>query len=82
MYTLKNLKKLVKKAKRKDGLFEYNFISLIECRLPSFIYRASFLPNLFESMNFVKKGNIAVNKNFKYFITYSVSVMDIVTFRI
>jgi ribosomal protein S4 len=82
MYTLKNLKKIVKKAKKKDGLFEYNFITLMECRLPSFIYRASFLPNMFESMIFVKKGNIAVNKKFKYHMTYSISAMDLVTFRI
>ncbi len=31
------------------------FISLMECRLPSFIYRASFLPNIFESIDFIKK---------------------------
>lgn len=82
MYTLKNLKKIVKKAKKKDGVFEYNLISLMECKLPAFIYRASFLPNMFESMIFIKKGNIAVNKKFKYYITYSISVMDLITFRI
>lgn len=82
MYTLKKLKKIVKKAKRKDGLFEYNFISFMECKLPSFIYRASFLPNMFESMIFIKKGNIAVNKVFKSYIYYSIEVMDIITFRV
>jgi ribosomal protein S4 len=82
MYTLKNLKRIVKKAKRKEGLFEFNFISFMECKLPSFIYRASFLPNMFESINFIKKGNVAVNKKFKYHINFSITVMDLVTFRI
>jgi ribosomal protein S4 len=64
MYTLKQLKKFVEKAKKKDGLFEQNFIGLMECKLPSFIYRSSFLPNIFESIYYVKNNNVAVNKVF------------------
>lgn len=82
MYTFQKLRKLVKKAKRKDGLFEQNLIGFMECKLPSFIYRASFLPNMFESLYYVKNCNIAVNKVFKSYIFYSVKMMDIVTFRI
>jgi ribosomal protein S4 len=82
MYTLKQLKKKVKKAKKKDGLFEQNFVNLMECKLPSFIYRSSFLPNMFESLYYIKKGNIAVNKIFRPFIFFSIKIMDIVTFRI
>jgi ribosomal protein S4 len=82
MYTLKQLKKTVKKAKKKDGLFEQNLIGFMECKLPSFLFRASFLPNMFESIFYVKNCNIAVNKVFKPFIFYSIKVMDIVTFRI
>jgi ribosomal protein S4 len=82
MYTFKQLKKVVKKAKKKDGLFEQNFIILMECKLPSFIYRSSFLPNMFESIHYIKNSNVAVNKKFWPFIFFSVKSMDIVTFRI
>jgi ribosomal protein S4 len=82
MYTLKQLKNLVKKAKRKDGLFEQNFLNLMECRLPSFIYRTSFLPNMFESLYYIKEGNVAVNKVFRPLIFFSIKMMDIITFRI
>jgi len=82
MYTLKKLKKIVYKAKKKDGLFEQNFINLIECKLPAFLYRSSFLPNMFESFKYIKNGNIAVNKVFQPFIYFSIKIMDIITFRI
>jgi ribosomal protein S4 len=82
MYTYKQLKKIVKKAKKKDGIFERNFISVMECRLPSFIYRASFLPNMFESINYIKSNNIAVNKIFRHHISFSIQVFDLITFRI
>lgn len=82
MYTFKKLKKIVKKSKKKDGLFEQNFIGFMECNLPSFIYRSSFLPNMFESIQYVKNSNIAINKIFRSFIFFSIKAMDIVTFRI
>ena len=82
MYTLKQLKKIVKKAKKKDGLFEQNFLIIMECKLPSFIYRSSFLPNMFESIDYIKGSNVAVNKKFIPFIYFSIKIMDIVTFRI
>lgn len=82
MYTYKQLRKLVKKAKKKDGVFEQNFIGFLECKLPSFIYRASFLPNMFESIQYIKNNNVAVNKIFKPFIFFSVKTMDIITFRV
>jgi ribosomal protein S4 len=82
MYTLKQLKKIVKKAKKKDGLFEQNFLLIMECKLPSFIYRSSFLPNMFESIDYIKGGNLAVNKIIIPFIHFSIKIMDIVTFRI
>jgi ribosomal protein S4 len=81
-HTYKLLHKIIKKAKKKDGLFETNLISFMECRLPSFIYRTSFLPNMFESINFIKNNNIAVNKIFKPMIYFVIKVMDIITFRV
>jgi ribosomal protein S4 len=82
MYTLKNLKKIVEKAKKKDGIFELNLINLMECSLPAFVYRASFLSNMFESIHYIKNNNIAVNKIFRSYISYIVKPMDLVTFRV
>jgi ribosomal protein S4 len=82
MYTLKQLKKIVKKAKKKEGLFEQNFISFMECKLPSFIYRSSFMSNMFESIYYIKNNNIAVNKTFRSSIFFLVKTMDIITFRV
>jgi hypothetical protein len=58
LYTYRQLKKLCKKAKRKDGVFEQNYMLLMECKLPSFIYRTSFLPNMFDSIYFIKNSNV------------------------
>jgi len=58
IYNYKQLKNLNKKAKKKDGLFEQNYILLIECKLCSFIYRSSLFSNMFESIMFVKNNNI------------------------
>jgi ribosomal protein S4 len=82
MYTLKQLKKIAKKAKKKDGIFEQNYISYMELKLPSFIYRTSLLPNMFESIYYIKGNNVAINKVFRPFIFFFVKAMDIVSFRI
>jgi len=82
MYTLKQLKKIVKKAKKKYGVFERNFVNFMECKLPSFIYRASFIPNMFESISYIKYNNIAVNKIFRPYIFFAIQIFDLVTFRI
>jgi ribosomal protein S4 len=82
MFTYKQLKKFVKNAKKKDGLFEQNFISFMECKLPSFMYRSSFLPNIFESIYYIKNNNVAINKVFRSSIFFPVKCMDIVTFRV
>jgi hypothetical protein len=58
MFTYKQLKKIIKKAKKKDGLFEQNYLLYMENKLPSFIYRSSFIPNMFDSLKFIKKSNV------------------------
>jgi ribosomal protein S4 len=81
MYTYRQLRKIAKKAKKKDGIFEQNYISFIEFKLPSFLYRTSLLSNMFESINYIKGNNVAVNKLFRPFIFFPIKTMDIVTFR-
>ena len=82
MYTYRQLKKIAKKAKSMYGIFEQNYLLIIECKLPSYIYRTSFFSTLFESIKFVKQHNVWVNKQFKPLLYYSVKVYDIVGFRI
>jgi ribosomal protein S4 len=58
MYNFRQLKKIAIKAKLQKGVLEHNYLSIIEGKLPSFIYRVSFFPTLFESLDFVKGGNV------------------------
>lgn len=82
MYTYKQLRYLNKKAKRQDGIFEQNYLLLMELKLPNFMYRSSFIPNMFESIKFIKNSNVWVNKEFIPLIFYSIRLMDMVGFRI
>jgi hypothetical protein len=58
IYSYRQLKNLCRKAKRQIGIFEQNYLRLMECKLPSFMYRTSFIPNMFESIDFIKNSNI------------------------
>lgn len=80
IYSYKQLKKLIKKSKRSDGALDNNFILLMECKLPSFIYRSSFFSNMFESINFIKTGNLLINYKISYNLYHTIKVMDFVTF--
>ena len=82
IYTFKQLKSLIKKVKRADFIFEDKFILLMECKLPSFIYRSSFFSNMFESINFIKSGSLWINKKMVYNLYYTIKVMDFVGFCI
>lgn len=82
VYTLKKLKRIAKKAKRKDGVFEQNFIKNMECKLASFLYRATFLANMFEGLNYIKYNFIAVNKIYRSYALYCIEPLDLITIRI
>lgn len=58
MYSYRQLKHIARKAKSKFGLFEQNYLYIMECKLPSYIYRTSLFSNLFDSIKFVKGGNV------------------------
>jgi ribosomal protein S4 len=58
MYSYNQLRKLVLKAKSQNGVFAHNFITLIESKLPSYLYRTSLFPTIFESLSFVKQSNV------------------------
>jgi hypothetical protein len=82
IYSFKQLKKIAHKAKFQDGVFEHNYLLIIESKLPSYIYRTSFFPTLFDSLDFVKGGNVWINKKYNPNIHFCVKLNDIVGFRV
>jgi hypothetical protein len=58
MYSYRQLKQIARKAKSQFGVFEHNYLYIMECKLPSYIYRTSLISNIFESIKFVKGGNV------------------------
>jgi len=76
-----HFKNLAIKAKKKDGFFEENYLLLLESRLAAVVYRSSMILNLFDSINFVKKGNVMVNGFYISYTNYVVPIMKIVGFR-
>jgi len=82
IYSFKQLSKIAKKAKKQKGVFEHNFLNIIEAKLPSFLYRTSIFATIFDSIKFVKGCNVWINKKFKSYIYYSVKLYDMVGFRI
>ena len=82
IYSFKQLSKIAKKAKNQKGIFEYNFLNLIEAKLPSFLYRTSLFATIFDSIKFVKSCNVWINKKFKSYIYYSVKLYDMLGFRV
>jgi hypothetical protein len=82
IYNYRQLKQIAKKAKHQNGVFEQNYLSIIESKLPSYLYRTSFIATLFESIQFVKNNNAWINKQFKPLVYYSVKLFDIVGFRV
>lgn len=81
MYSYNQLRNIMFKAKLQNGVFEHNFMTIIESKLPSYLYRSSLFPTIFESLNFVKQSNVWVNKEYKPLIYYHVKLFDIVGFR-
>ena len=76
----KQFRYMAKIAAEKDGLFQSNFCSLLEGRLVSLIYRTNFLYSMFESIAFVKDGNVFINNVLINYVNYVVKVGDFVTF--
>jgi hypothetical protein len=58
MYNYRQIKRMVRKAKLQNGVFEQNFLLMVECKLPQYLYRVSFFPTIFDSLEFVKTGNV------------------------
>jgi len=68
-------------ARKRDGLFEMNYIHLIECRITSIVYRTSFYKTPFEILSVVKDGNISMNRKFIFYNNYIVNLFTLIGFR-
>ena len=79
--TYKQFWRMAVNAKRKEGLFERHFCLALEGRLISFLYRTTFVSNMFESIQLVKQSFISVNKKTLNFVNQSVNLFDILSFH-
>lgn len=52
----KRFRTMLRKAAKKDGNFEINYLQYLEGRIFAIIYRLNFTPDLFWLLNFVKHG--------------------------
>jgi len=76
-----HFRKIAIKAKKQDGFYERNYIWLLEGRIVSIIYRLNFMPNMFESIIFVKLGFIYINKIRIFHINYLIPLMTFIRFH-
>jgi len=81
IYSYKWFNKMAILARKRDGLFEMNYIYLIECRITSIIYRTSFYKTPFEILSVIKDGNILVNRKFIFYNNYIVNLFTLIGFR-
>lgn len=79
--TYRHFKKLGRKARKLEGFFEQNYLRLLECRIVSFIYRSTYMHNMFEIIRFVKSNNVWVNKCFIPYTNYIIPIMQFTGFR-
>jgi small subunit ribosomal protein S4 len=79
--THRKFRKIAKKAKSLTGFFEENFLYLLEGRLNCLVYRSGLISNMFDAINFVKKGCIKVNGLIIKDLNYVVTIMTIIGFK-
>lgn len=73
-------RKLALKAKKQDGLFESNFLFLLEGRIVPIVYRSGLAFNMFEILSLVRTAQVYVNKTFYNNLNFSVKVFDLISF--
>jgi|ADGO01.1.fsa_nt_gi Ribosomal protein S4 and related proteins len=81
-FTYRQFRRLAFEMRRKDGYYGHNFCLALEGRLVSAIYRSSLVSNLFQSIQLVKQGYVAVNKVYQKHVNYRVKVSEFITFEL
>lgn len=76
----RSFRRMARLAKRTAGLFQSNFLLLLEGRLLHFLYRTGFVDTLFKSFYIIKSGFVSINSKVVTFFNTGVKVFDIVSF--
>jgi hypothetical protein len=79
--TYKNFNKIAFIASKKDGSFANHFFLALEGRLICFLYRTTFVSNMFESLRYVKSSFVTLNKKIFNFVNQPVSLFVILSFH-
>lgn len=61
LLSYKQFRNLARLAKKKDGLFENNYVLSLEGRLVNFLYRTSLVDTIFNSIRLIKNGFVTIN---------------------
>lgn len=81
LLSYRNIRKFLRMAKSRNGLFASNYLLFLESRIIALIYRCSLLSNIFECIRFIRKGNVIVNKKFFFFPNKRVNFFSLVKFK-
>jgi hypothetical protein len=73
-------RQLAQRTRRLAGCFEHNFFLALEGRLVSFVYRTSFIPNPFQCIEIVKRGNVTIEGVVQGHINYLIQLNQLVSF--
>jgi hypothetical protein len=80
LFSYKQFKRLGRLAKKKDGLYEHNFILFLEGRLVNFLYRTTLVDNIFKAIRLVKGGYVTINYKVCTFFNKKCELFDILSF--
>jgi ribosomal protein S4 len=73
-------RQLARRTRLLDGCYEHNFFLALEGRLVSFVYRTSFIPNIFQCIQLVRRGGVVVEKSVQNYVNYHVTINRVVRF--
>jgi len=79
-FSYRQFRHLARTMRSRDGAFEQNYLLALEGRLLSYLYRSSLMTNPFQTMDFIRKGNVLVNLRCENHYNYRVPLNTLVTF--
>jgi small subunit ribosomal protein S4 len=77
----KQFRNIFVQASKMKGDVSENFVSLLELRLDSVVYRANFVPTVFAARQFVNHKHVKVNGKTVNIASYTLKIGDIVEIR-
>lgn len=79
-FTYRQFRKLARAQRRRQGVFEENFLLALESRLAPLIYRMTFLGNPFQCLEFVRQGYVVIDGRCHWRPSTVVGLHQMVTF--